>query len=78
MLFDYHIPIAPSVEYVYSTFDQKFDFKIRRDHPKKKSYEGRVYESVDVRSPFWVIAHKSTESSTQDSMGYKNRTFFEI
>ena len=32
-----------------ATFDQNFDFKIRRDN-KKKSYERRVCESVDDNS----------------------------
>ena len=48
---------------VFSTFDQNFDFKIRREH-QKNSYERSAYESVDVRSLFWVISHRSTESST--------------
>ena len=32
---------------IFSTFDQNFDFKIRKDH-QKISYERHVYESVDV------------------------------
>ena len=47
----------------YSTFVRNFDFKTRREH-KKNSYERRAYESVDVRSLFWVISHWSAESST--------------
>ena len=46
---------------LYSTFYQNFDFKIRREH-QKISYERRVYESVDVRSLFWVTSHRFTES----------------
>ena len=38
---------------------------------KSFSYECRVYESVDVRSIFLVIPHKSTENRSQDSKGYK-------
>ena len=55
---------------VFSTFDQNFDFKIRREH-KKYSYERRAYESVDVRSLFWVIPHRSTETSSQGLKGLK-------
>ena len=47
---------------VFFTFDQNFDFKIRRDH-QKNFFEPRAYESVDVRSLFWVISHRSTESN---------------
>ena len=53
---------------VFSTFDQNFDFKIKRDH-KKNSYKRRAYESVDVRSLFWVMSHRSTESSTPGLKG---------
>ena len=42
---------------VHSTFDQNFDFKIRREH-QKISFERRAYESVDVGSLFWVISHR--------------------
>ena len=38
---------------VFSTFDNSFYFKIRREH-QKISYERHAYESVDVRSLFWV------------------------
>ena len=31
---------------------------------QKISYEYRAYESVDVRSLFWVISHRSAESGT--------------
>ena len=41
-------------------FGQNFDLKIRREH-EKKSYECRVYESVDDRSPFMAISRKSVE-----------------
>ena len=34
---------------VYATYDQNFDFKIRRDNGKN-SYQLRVYESVDDNS----------------------------
>ena len=33
----------------YRTFDQNFNFNIRRDH-QKNSYERRAYESVDEKS----------------------------
>ena len=74
-----HIYIYPfeSHRRLFSTFDQNFDFKIRWDMAslsylklvmdgsiKKFSYERRAYESVDVRSLFWVISHRSKESST--------------
>ena len=57
-----HNPLGPSVEYSLH-LTKMFDFKIRREH-KKNSYERCAYESVDVRSPFWVISHRSTETST--------------
>ena len=52
-------PLVPSE----NTLDQNFYFKIRKEH-QKNSYERRAYESVDIRSLFWVISHRSTESST--------------
>ena len=55
------IPLCPSG--AFSTFDQNFYFKKRWGH-KKNSYERCAYESVDVRSLFWVIPHSSTEGST--------------
>ena len=48
---DFYIPLSNSVEYVFSTFNQNFDFKIRRDH-QKIFYDRHAYESVDVRSLF--------------------------
>ena len=48
---------------VFSTFDQIFNWKIRRKH-QKIFYECRAYESVDVRILFWVISHRSPGSST--------------
>ena len=33
----------------YRTFDQNFNFNLRRDH-QKNSYERRAYESVDEKS----------------------------
>ena len=53
---------------IFSTFDQNPDFKIRRDH-QKISYEHRAYESVDVRSLFWVVSRMSSESSTPGLKG---------
>ena len=64
--FDVH-----SLAFSVSAFDQYLNFKIWRDHQKKKkSYERYVYETVDVRGLFWVIYHKSTECSSQKSKGY--------
>ena len=54
---------------VYSTYDQNFEFKIRRDH-QKKSYECHVYEPVDIRSLYRVISHRFTECSSQEPKGY--------
>ena len=51
---------------LYSTFDQNFDLKIRRDQAKIP-YERRVNESVDDdRSLSWAIIsyEPSTESRT--------------
>ena len=36
---------------------------------EKISYERRDYESVDVRSLFWVVSHRSAESSTPGLKG---------
>ena len=41
-----HLCPAYSIEY---TFDQNFNFNLRRDH-QKNSYERRAYESVDEKS----------------------------
>ena len=49
-------------------YDQNFYFKIRREH-QKNSYERRAYESVDVRSLFWVIPDRSTETSNPGLKG---------
>ena len=35
---------------MFSMYVKNFDFKIRRDHQKKNSYERRTYESVDDRN----------------------------
>ena len=53
---------------MFSTFDQNFDFKIRREH-QKNSYERRAYESVDVRSLFRVIPYRSKETSAPGLKG---------
>ena len=53
---------------VFSTFDKNFYFKIRREN-QKNSYERRAYESVDVRSLFLFIPHRSTETSTPGLKG---------
>ena len=57
----YHVE---SLRRVFSTFEKKIDFKIRREH-QKISYERRAYESVVVTRLFLVISHKSKESSTE-------------
>ena len=49
----YIYPLEPQRR-VFSTFDQNFDFKIRREHQKNYN-ERRAYELVDVRSLFRVI-----------------------
>ena len=43
-----------------ATFDRNIDFKIRRDD-QKKSYERRVYESVDDNSLSKAISQKLTK-----------------
>ena len=48
-----HYPFE-SQRRVFSTFDQNFDFKIRRDH-QKSSYERRAYESVDVIGAYFGL-----------------------
>ena len=54
----------------YYTFDQNVYFKIRREN-QKISYERRAYESVDVRSPFWVLPHIGLRKPVlRDSQGY--------
>ena len=45
---------------------------------KKISYECRAYESVDVRSLFWVISHRSAESSTPGLKGIEYFLLFII
>ena len=59
------IRLSPSV----STFDQNSDFKIRMEHQKIFSYKRCAYESVDDRSLFWVIHHRSSETSTPGLKG---------
>ena len=51
---------------IFSTFDQNFYFKIRRDH-QNNSYERHAYESVDVRSLFWVISKPSIDKARDSS-----------
>ena len=41
--------------------DKTFDFKLRRDHRKKKSYEHRAYESVDEKSLSLAMFRKATK-----------------
>ena len=48
------LKIFPFGPRVFSTFDQNFDFKIRREHPKNFLW-ARTYKSEDVRSLFWVM-----------------------
>ena len=62
---------------VFCTFDQNFDFKIRREH-QKISYKRRAYESVDVRSLFWIISHGFTESSTPGLKGLYSHIYNRI
>ena len=46
----------------FVTYCQNFDFKIRRDHHKKKnSYDRRDYESVDEKSLSYVMSRKTTK-----------------
>ena len=52
-------------------FGQNFDFKIRREHEKKKSHERRAYESVDDRSLSWTISRKCTKKNSRHK-GLKN------
>ena len=42
-------------------FDQNFDFKIWKEH-QKISYDRHTYESVDVRSLFWVYGKQYSGS----------------
>ena len=35
---------------IHAMVSQNFDFNLRRDHQKKKSYERHDYESVDGKS----------------------------
>ena len=61
ILISYKYPFE-SQRRVFSRFDQNFDIKIRRKHQQNFLW-ARAYESVDVRSVFWVISHMSAESS---------------
>ena len=59
---------------LYSTFDQNFNFKMRRDHKKKiiKNFH-QLHESVDVRSLFWVMSPiGSRKAVLRVSKGYSN------
>ena len=66
-VFQRNIPLTPQRE-EYSMFEQNFDFKIRNDH-QKISYEHRVYESVDVRSLFWLSLRKALLRSQCNMLG---------
>ena len=68
-----YMPLGSSVEYTIH-LTKNFDFRIRREH-QKKSYEHRAYESVDVRSLFWVIPHRFSETSTP---GLKGLLYYNI
>ena len=57
------IPLAPSVEYTLHL--TKILILRQEGIIIFFSYERRIYEPVDVRSLYWAITHKSTESSTQ-------------
>ena len=61
-------PLGPRVEYTLHL--PKFLFKKNKKVASKKiSYERRAYESVDVRSLFWVIPHTCKETSTSGLKG---------
>ena len=60
-------PLNPSVVYSLHLTKKKY-FNIKRGH-QNISYVRRAYESVDVRSLFWVISHRSKESSTPGLKG---------
>ena len=67
-----HYPFE-SQRRVFSTFDQNFDFKIRRDHQKNFLWAPRLWVGRRYRSLLWVISHRSTESSTPGLKGlYSN------
>ena len=53
----------------YSTFDQNFNFNLRRD-PQKISYKRRAYESVDERA-YLKLAYvtKNDEKIIRAQMG---------
>ena len=65
-----HIPLVLSVEYSFSSFDQNFDFKIKRNH-QNISYERRAYESVDVTSLLGLYFTDLRKAVLLDSKGYR-------
>ena len=54
---------------MYSREPNKFRCCNKKGASKKNSYGCRIYESVDVRSLFWIVSHRFTENSIQDSKG---------
>ena len=54
---------------VFSTYDQNFVSEKRREHQEHFSW-ALCYESVEVRSLFWVIPHRPTKPVLLDSKGY--------
>ena len=56
---------AKSILYIWP----KFSFKIRREHQKNFIWALRLWVDIDVRSLFWIISHRFTESSTPGLKG---------
>ena len=65
-----HLPICAQRSQL-STFDQNFNFNLRRDpqKKKKKSYECRVYESVDEKSLSYAMSQKTMKKRIRAKMG---------
>ena len=61
-----HIPLNPKI---FSSFDQNFDFKIRRDHQKKFPNERLAYESVGAYLRYYPIGLRN--AVLRVSKGYK-------
>ena len=63
-----HLPICAQRSQL-STYDQNFNFNLRRDPQKKKSYECRAYESADEKSLSYDMSQKTVKKRIRAKMG---------
>ena len=62
-------PLASAKRPKYRTFDQNFNFNLRRDPQTKISYEHRAYESVYEKSLSQAMSRKTTKKESRAQMG---------